>query len=153
MVVLAAILSAGVFVDAPIDRWSMPMMRQLCVSRNDLEEGFEAAVQSFEAWCRLLLLDGVQRAGLFRQPGQSAALEDIVRLNRRPGAGHARMVQACLDILTSAGFLRHFSCCPLHIGKPVHHTIFSTFLGDWCPALCKGGCDEQEGGWCLVDSH
>ena len=70
-------------------------------------------MQSFEAHCRLLLLDAVQRAGLFRQPGQAATLDSIVRLNRRPGAGHARMVEACLDILTSAGFLRHHLCLTL----------------------------------------
>jgi hypothetical protein len=70
----------------------------------------DAAVQRFEAWCRVLLLDAVQRAGLFRQPGQAASLADLLRQNKRPGtagsAGHARMVQAALDILTAAGYLR-----------------------------------------------
>ena len=32
--------------------------------------GFEAAVAQFEAWVRLLLLDGLQRLGFFRAPGE-----------------------------------------------------------------------------------
>ena len=82
----------------------------MCLSRNDLEDGFEEDVRAFEAWCRLLLLDAVQRAGLFRQPGQAARLADVLRLNRHPStassAGHARMVEAVLDVLAAAGYLR-----------------------------------------------
>ena len=34
--------------------------------RNDLPAGFTAAVQGFEEWCQLLLLDAVQRFGFFQ---------------------------------------------------------------------------------------
>ena len=92
-------------------------------------------MHSFEAWCRLLLLDAVQRAGLFRQPGQSATLEDIVRLNRRPWAGHTRMVEACLDILTAAGFLRHLSL--LTLPEQAHWYSSSSCTVLWVSMPCK----------------
>lgn len=55
------------------------------------------------------MLDAMQRAGFFRVAGQRTAAADITRLNRRAAgdAGHARMVDAALDILLAAGFLRH----------------------------------------------
>ena len=34
--------------------------------RDDLPAGFTAAVQGFEEWCQLLLLDAVQRFGFFQ---------------------------------------------------------------------------------------
>lgn len=37
---------------------------------NELPEGFDAAVVAFEAWVKLLLLDAMQRMGIFTQPGQ-----------------------------------------------------------------------------------
>lgn len=62
----------------------------------------------FEGWCRLLLLDAMQRAGFFRAARQTATLQAIVQLNKRSvgSSGHARMVQAALDILLTAGYLR-----------------------------------------------
>ena len=77
--------------------------------RDDTDEALEGAVRRFEGWCRLLLLDAVQRAGFFRATGQRAATADIVRLNKRAAgaAGHARMVEAALDILLVASFIRH----------------------------------------------
>lgn len=78
-------------------------------SRDDTDGVLEEGVRRFEGWCRLLLLDAVQRAGYFRAGGQRAATADIVRLNRRAAgaAGHARMVEAALDILLAAGLIRH----------------------------------------------
>lgn len=74
-------------------------------------EAFEEAVRQFEEWCHLLLLDALQRAGFFQVAGQRAAAADIMRLNRRAASagGHARMVDAALDILLAAGFIR---CLP-----------------------------------------
>ena len=37
---------------------------------NALPEGFDEAVDGFEAWVKLLLLDAVQRLGFFTRPGQ-----------------------------------------------------------------------------------
>ena len=37
---------------------------------NALPEGFDKAVDGFEAWVKRLLLDAVQRLGFFTQPGQ-----------------------------------------------------------------------------------
>lgn len=37
---------------------------------NALPEGFDAAVDGFEAWVKLLLLDAMQRLGFFTHPGQ-----------------------------------------------------------------------------------
>lgn len=37
---------------------------------NALPEGFDKAVDGFEAWVERLLLDAVQRLGFFTQPGQ-----------------------------------------------------------------------------------
>lgn len=77
--------------------------------RDDTDGVLEEAVRRIEGWCRLLLLDAVQRAGYFRAGGQRAATADIVRLKRHAAgaAGHARMVEAALDILLAAGFIRH----------------------------------------------
>ena len=82
-----------------------------------MDEAFEEGVRQFEEWCRLLLLDAMQRAGLFRAAGQRTAAADIVRLNRRAAgaAGHARMVDAALDILLAARFIRqNATLCLLH---------------------------------------
>ncbi len=37
---------------------------------NALPEGFDAAVDGFEAWVNVLLLDAMQRLGFFTSPGQ-----------------------------------------------------------------------------------
>lgn len=120
----------------------------LCLFRNDLEEGLEGAVRAFEAWCRLLLLDVVQRAGLFRQPGQATGLADVLRLNRHPGtagsAGHARMVEAALDVLAVAGYLRH--ACIVLMAEILACFSFGLFAWQCCRtwliyfgALCRKG--------------
>jgi len=38
--------------------------------QNTLPAGFDANVEAFEAWVKLLLLDALQRLGFFKQPGQ-----------------------------------------------------------------------------------
>ncbi len=87
---------------------------ELC--RDDTSTAFEAGVRNFESWCHVLLLDAWQRAGLFTEPGISATVAEIAKLNSRAGVvgalGHVRMVQAALDILVSSGLLRHASALP-----------------------------------------
>lgn len=45
--------------------------------RNDLSDDFDGAVQKFEAWVRLLLLDALQRLGFFRVPGEVSACKSL----------------------------------------------------------------------------
>lgn len=70
--------------------------------RNDLPSGFDAAIARFEAWCRLLLLDAMQRLGFFRAPGTvvtASALAAAV------APEHARLLSEILSILRAAGWL------------------------------------------------
>ncbi|KAK9803996.1 hypothetical protein WJX72_011444 [[Myrmecia] bisecta] len=82
--------------------------------RDDLPGGFDGAIAQFEAWCRLLLLDGVQRLGLFRRAGERASLAD---LKAKVAAQHGRLLEELLSILQSAGFVEspasgHFFATP-----------------------------------------
>lgn len=89
------------------------------VSRNDTSAAFESAVRCFEEWCHMLLLGAWQRAGMFKEPAESASVADVAKLNIRvtgiSALGRARMIQAALDILVSGGLLRHVptpACVP-----------------------------------------
>jgi len=77
--------------------------------------GFDAAVADFERWVCLLLLDGLQRAGFFRAPGDSHTLEGI-----RGGvaADYARFVAEALAILQ-----KHGAQCPLTRGAPLQVSV------------------------------
>ena len=81
-------------------------------------------MRNFESWCHVLLLDAWQRAGLFKEPGSSATVTEIAKLNSRvrgiSALGHARMIQAALDILVSSGLLRHAPVALLHHSLQLH---------------------------------
>ena len=81
-------------------------------------------MRNFESWCHALLLDAWQRAGLFKEPGSSATVTEIAKLNSRvrgiSALGHARMIQAALDILVSSGLLRHAPVALLHHSLQLH---------------------------------
>lgn len=62
--------------------------------------GFDAAVADFERWICFLLLDGLQRAGFFRAPGDSHTLEGI---KGSVAADYARFVAEALAILQKQG--------------------------------------------------
>lgn len=77
--------------------------------------GFDAAVMEFKRWVCLLLLDGLQRAGLFRTRGESHTLDG---LRGRVASDYARFIEEALAILQQHGgiplctFIHILHCCP-----------------------------------------
>lgn len=53
----------------PVSPVFAAMLARLPV-QNTLPEGFDASVEAFEAWVKLLLMDALQRLGFFKQPGE-----------------------------------------------------------------------------------
>ena len=62
--------------------------------------GFDAAVADFERWVCLLLLDGMQRAGLFRTLTEAHTLDS---LRGRVASDYARFIAEALAILKQHG--------------------------------------------------
>ncbi len=62
--------------------------------------GFDATIVEFEEWVGLLLLEALQRAGLFRAAGQRHTAADM-RAAVRPD--FSRFIVEAVDLLRNAG--------------------------------------------------
>ena len=62
--------------------------------------GFESAVDDFEQWVTLLLLDALQRAGHFKTVGESVS---AAALKQKVHKSHIRFIDEALDALCRAG--------------------------------------------------